>query len=148
MRNRVDAGVEHRRQRLAAIVVHAPEVLGRELDRRQRVLDVVRDLPRHLGPRLEAVRALDLAALALQLAGHAVERFDEALQLVGGPHDDAGAEVAGGDASGRAREPLHRVADPLGHPVAEAGAEQDEHQRAEQHGAIEVGDLALDLALP
>ena len=75
----------------AAILVHAPQVLGRELDRRQRVLDVVRDLPRHLGPGLEAVRALELAALALQLAGHAVERLDEALQLVGGPDDDARA---------------------------------------------------------
>ena len=75
--DRVDAVVEHRRQRLAAIVVHAPQVLGRQLDRRQRVLDVVRDLPRHVGPRLEAVRALELAALALQVGRHAVEVLDQ-----------------------------------------------------------------------
>ena len=64
----VDAAVEHRPERLAAVGVHAPQVLGRELDRRQRVLDLVRDLPRHLGPRLEAVRAFELIALRLQLA--------------------------------------------------------------------------------
>ena len=35
--------------------VHAAQVLGVQLDRRQRVLDVVRDLPRHVGPRGEPV---------------------------------------------------------------------------------------------
>ena len=70
-------------ERLAAIGVHAAQVLGRELDRRQRVLDLVRDLPRHLGPGLEPVRALELIALRLQLGRHAVERVDQAAQLVG-----------------------------------------------------------------
>ena len=60
-----DALVEHRRQRPAAIDVHPLRVLGGQLNRRQRVLDVVRHLARHVGPRLEALRAFELAALSL-----------------------------------------------------------------------------------
>ena len=60
----VDAAFEHRPERLAAIGVHAPQVLGGELDRRQRILDLVRHLPRHLGPRLEPVRAFELRRAA------------------------------------------------------------------------------------
>ena len=125
--------VEHRRQRLAAILVHAPQVLGRELDRRQRVLDVVRDLPGHLGPRLEAVGPLAAArAGAAARAAMLVERLDEPLQLVGRSARRRGCSRSPAAMRRRgARQALHRIADALGHPVAEAGAEQDEHQRAE-----------------
>ena len=60
----VDAALEHRAERLAAVGVHAAQVLGRELDRRQRILDLVRHLARHLGPRLEAVRPFELRRAA------------------------------------------------------------------------------------
>ena len=56
----VDAFVDQRAERPAAVGVHAAQVFGVELDRRQRVLDVVRHLPGHLGPGLEAVGALEL----------------------------------------------------------------------------------------
>ncbi len=68
---------------VASILVHAAEVLGIQLDRRQRVLDVVRDLPRHVGPGRQPVRALELDALPLQIGGHPVEGFDEPPELVG-----------------------------------------------------------------
>ena len=81
--DRGDAALEHRPERLAAIGVHAPQVLGGQLNRRQRILDLVRDLPRHLGPGFEPVRPFELVALRLQLGRHAVERVDQAAQLVG-----------------------------------------------------------------
>ncbi len=53
----------------------------------------------------------------------------------------ARVEVAARDPPRRAREAVHRVGDALGHLVADAGAEQDEEQRREQHAAIELVDL-------
>ena len=147
--DRRHAAVEHRRQRLAAIGVHAAQVLGRQLDRRQRVLDLVRDLPRHLGPRLEPVRAFELAALRLQLGGHAVEGVDQPPQLVGRL-----ARRSRASKSPRAIRRVARVSRLTGSAMRSAiespiaGAEQDEEQRAEVHAAIELVDLALDLALP
>ena len=143
----VDAFVEHRRQRPAAIEVDALRVLGRQLNRRQRVLDVVRDLPRHVGPGFEPLRALELAALALQVGGHLVEVLDQPPQLVRRGGRDARVEIAARDAPRRARQPVHRIGDPLGHPVAERRAEQAEQHEAGQHAAIELVDLLLDLLL-
>ena len=79
---------------LPVMRVHAPQVFGRQLDRRKRVLDVVRYLPRHLGPRLEAVRSFELDPLPLELVCHLVERLDEPLELVGRPHEDPHVEIA------------------------------------------------------
>ena len=78
-----DAFLEYRAERLAAIDVHTPQMLGVELNGRQRVLDFVRDLAGHLRPRLEPVCPFQLLLLALQLAGHAIEVPYETLQLVG-----------------------------------------------------------------
>ena len=66
-----------------SIGMHAVQVLGIELNRRQRVLDFVRHLPRHFRPRLESVRALELAALPLELSGHPVEVLHQTPQFVG-----------------------------------------------------------------
>jgi hypothetical protein len=73
-------------------------VLGGQLDRRQRVLDVVRDLARHVGPRLEPLRALELGALPFQIGRHLVEVLDQAPQLVRRRRGDARVEIAAGDA--------------------------------------------------
>ena len=62
--DRVHAAFEHAPERLALVGMHAEEVLGGQLDRRQRVLDLVRHLARHLGPGFEPVRALELARAA------------------------------------------------------------------------------------
>src|SRR5947209_6133699 len=99
-----------------------------ELDRRERILDLVRDLPRHFGPRLEPVRALELVPLGLQLGGHAVEGIDEAPQFVRGPYGNPRVEVAAGDAAGRARELADRIGDPLRHGETHAGAEKYEEK--------------------
>ena len=113
--DRGHAAVEHRPERRAAIDVHAPQVLGGQLNRRQRVLDLVRDLARHLGPGLEPVRAFELIALRLQLRRHAVERVDQPAELVRRSHGDPRVEVAAGDPPGRARQLPDRIGDALGH---------------------------------
>ena len=80
----VDAPVEDAAERPAGGPVHAAQVLGRQLDGRQRVLDVVRHLARHVGPRRQPVRALQFGALVLQVGRHLVEVVHQAPQLVGG----------------------------------------------------------------
>ena len=80
--DRRHALIEDRGERPAPIHVDAAHVLGRQLDRRQRVLDVVGDLPRHVGPRLETLGALELAPLPLEVVRHLVEVLDEAAQFV------------------------------------------------------------------
>ena len=128
--------------------MHAAQVLGGQLDRRQRVLDFVRDLPRHLGPGLEPVRPFELRALRLQLGRHAVERVDQAPQLVGGLTAICASK------SPRAMRRVARVSRRTGSAMRSAidspiaGAEQDEEQRGEVNAAIEIVDLALDVALP
>ena len=64
LEDRVGAGLERAREVLAAVREHAAQVLRGELDGGQRVLDLVRDLARHVRPGGEAVAALEVAALA------------------------------------------------------------------------------------
>ncbi len=141
------AAVDDRPKRRAAVGVHALEELGLQLNRRQRVLDVVCDLPRHVGPRRQSIGPFQLGALALKIFGHLVERFDQPAQLVGRRGEDARVEVAAGNAAGRAREPLDRVAQPFGRDVADGGAKQDEEHRRQDHPAVERRDFAFDLLL-
>ena len=51
-------------------------------ERCQRVLDLVRHLARHFGPGLEAMRALQLLALALEIGSHMIEVGDQPAKLV------------------------------------------------------------------
>ena len=66
----------------------APQPLGRKLDRRQRVLHLVRDSPRHVAPGRHALRHDEV--------GHVVEGDDIALEpaVVGVPRRDADQKVA------------------------------------------------------
>ena len=93
------------------------------------------------------MRLLQLVPLRLELGGHAVERVDQAAQLVGRAHRDPRVEVAAGDVARRARQLADRIGNALGHRQADAGAEQDEHQRGELQAAIEIVDLALHFVL-
>ena len=120
MQDRRDALVERRRERPALVHVDALRVLGGQLNRRQRVLDVVRDLPRHLGPGFEPLRALEFGALALQIVRHPVEVLHEPPEFVGRRGGDSRVQVASRDAARRAGQAADRVRDPLGHPVTHA----------------------------
>ena len=112
--DRVDAAFDDRTEWPPFVGVNAQEMLGGQLNRRERILDLMGDLPRHLGPRLEPVRALELDALGLELASHAVERVHQAAQLVDRSHGNAGVEIAAGDALRRSGQPPDRVGNAFG----------------------------------
>src|SRR5262249_59365852 len=76
------------------------ELLHRELDRRQRILDLVREAARDLLPGADLLEVLDLALLRRQLADHVVEGAAEIGELAAAAVGDAGPEVALGDAPG------------------------------------------------
>ena len=143
----VDAVVEDRRQRTPAVDVDATGVLGRQLNRRQRILDVVGDLARHIGPRLQSPRAFELGALPFEVGGHLIEVFDEPPQFVRRRRGDARVEIAARDAAGRARQSVDRVCDPFGHPISERRAEEAEEQRTREHAPVELVNLLLDVQL-
>ena len=145
--DRRDAFVEHGRERPAPIQIHTLRVLGGQLDRRQRVLDVVRDLARHVGPGLEALRPFELDPLPLEILGHPVEVPDQPSELVGCGGGDARVQIAARDQPGGARQPVDRIGDPFRHPIAERRTEQAEQHRQRQHLAIEIVDLPFDFRL-
>ena len=105
---------------LAAVGMHAAQVLRGQLNRRQRILDFVRHLPGHFGPGFDAMRALELLALTLELGRHAVEVLDEPPQLVGRSSRRFRASRSPREMRRVARvEPVDRIGDALGHRVAQ-----------------------------
>ena len=127
--------------------MHAAQVLGIQLNGRERVLDVVCHLPCHVRPRGQAVGSLQFLPLALQVGRHLVEGLDQPPQFVGRGRQHARIEIAAGNAPGGAHQPVDGIGDALGHVVADAGAEHDEEQRRQQHPAIQFLDLRLRLLL-
>src|SRR5688572_18397832 len=122
-------------------------MFGVELNRCERILDLMSHLAGHLGPCLEAMRAFELAALALQIARHAVEGLDQATEFIRRGGGDSGVEVAASDASGGASQTVDRIRDTFRHVVPHAGAAEDEQQRGKERAAIECLDLLIDFAL-
>ena len=105
----------------------------------------MRHLPRHVGPGLEALRALTLAALPFQVLGHAVEIANQPAELVRGGRHDVCVEIAAGDPPGRARESIDWIADALGHPVAKRRAQEAEEHRRQQQLMIEIVELPVGI---
>ena len=158
--DRFDATLQHRGQRRSAVGMHAKQMLGAELDRGQGILDLVGDLPRHLRPRFQTMRALELVSLCVELDRHPVEVRLEDDELVGGPRRDLfldavrlvvgyeGTELAPRDAAGCPGEPLDGIGDAPGDDPADEPDDGGEEQGGPQHTAVELVDLALYLLLP
>ena len=82
--NLIDVVVEHAIEIDARVGARAPQMLHAEPDGRERILDLVRDLPRHLAPREHALRARDLADVVHRdddAAAAAAESRERAAQL-------------------------------------------------------------------
>ena len=83
--------VEHRARRLVEVRVElgilaraqASQRLDGRSDGRERVLDLVRDPPRHLAPRGDAARRREPPARGLEVDDHLVERLRELRDLAG-----------------------------------------------------------------
>ena len=104
-------------------------MLGVELNRRQRVLDFVCDLPRHLGPRFErCVRSSSprwrcrSAAMLLNASTSRRSSSDEVAAMRASRSPRAMRL--------RARQAIDWIGDSLCHRVAEASAGEDEEQAA------------------
>ena len=76
----------------------ALDLLRGQHDRRERVLDLVGDLPRHLAPGRVLLGLDEPAVRLLQVRGHAVERVREERDLVVALDAHPGVEVSARDA--------------------------------------------------
>ena len=63
--------------------MHALQVLGGQLNRREGILDFVRHLPGHFRPRLELIHARQFSPLRGEHLRHRVEVIHQAAQFVG-----------------------------------------------------------------
>ena len=128
--------------------VDAPQVLGGELDRRQRVLDLVGHLARHLGPGGQPVAALEVAPLPVQVAGHLVEGLDQVAQLVlarrasRAPRGRRAAMRRVASVRSRIGPEMRRAID-----WASSGRGRRNRIEARRIGAVQVVEHGLDLAL-
>src|SRR5690606_9878669 len=75
--------VQDRAKILLPVRVRAPEVLDRELDGRERVLDLVSDLPRHLAPGEYPRGPLLLGSRLAKPPDHSLERTEQLAELLG-----------------------------------------------------------------
>ena len=95
-----------------------------------------------------AVRLEQLLLLALQFAGHAVERLGQGSDLVGAvAHLDPGAEVARADPLGGEDQLADRPGQVVGEGEADPDGSQQKHERDHDEdqgeGDLEIGTLAL-----
>ena len=73
-RIRVTFSLEHAVEVDARVGARPPQVLHAEPDRRERILDLVRHLSRHLAPRQHALRARELGDVVQREHGAAAAR--------------------------------------------------------------------------
>src|SRR5690606_15016412 len=106
---------------VAPVAVGSPEVLDGELDRRERVLDLVRDLARHLAPREHALGAQFPRPRAPKLPDHTVEGGEKLAELAGAGLGQPDPKPPCADNGGRAAE----LADRSGQRPADGDGEPE-----------------------
>ena len=111
--------------RVVAAVLRA-QLLDRELDRRERVLDLVRQAARHLLPGRHLLQVFQARARVAELGHHAVEGAPQLVQLVLAARRDAHGQVALADPAGRVAQRGHA-------PGRAPRDEQPQHGRERQH---------------
>ena len=135
--------VEDGRELRALELVAATEVGDRDHDRGEWILDLVRDLARHLAPRRLPAADHQPLAITQQVAPHAVERGDQRLQLADAGEGQRLVPFAAGQTIREGGEALHGSRD-LGRPQ---GSQGDGHREADQteqrRRCLEGGDGAI-----
>ena len=101
------------------------QVLHRELQGEQRVLEFVRQAPGKLAPRGDAFGLDKAVALAGQLAGHMIEAARQHTELIAALFGNLHIPVAGGHVPGGASQLLDGPRYPRRDPQAQADGEQN-----------------------
>ena len=106
------------------------QLLGRELDRRERVFDLVRDAPRHLLPGADSLQVGDTPPRLLELIEHGVERAGELAELVGAEPRRPHGELSGRDAT----HDLGQIGDLAGRAASDEDPCQDRDEQDQRAG--------------
>src|SRR5258706_8370260 len=101
------------------------DLLHTELDRSERIFDLVSEPARHLLPGADALQVLDARAARLHLEQHAVERLGKLADFVVARLADANREVTAAHARRRASE--------LAEPYRNAARQKRAHQKRAHH---------------
>jgi hypothetical protein len=135
---------------LGVFVARPLHVLHGDLQREQRILQLVRQPPRQFAPRRHALGLHQALALFHQFVSHAIESARQLPDLVFAGHFHGGAPVAGGHPAGAFRQPLHRPRDARRGPPAQHDRHQDaadrHHHGGLQHGAFQFHQIAARVA--
>ena len=126
----------------ALVFVDLEDVLGRQLDGRQGVLDLVGDLAGHLGPGHLLAHLGQLLLVGLEVPDHRVEAVDEGHHLVPGLVLDGHLEVAQADLAGPGQELADGNDD---HALDAAGEDDDEDDEEGREDDEELDDLLRGL---
>src|SRR5262249_38728253 len=103
----------------------ALHVFDGDLQRKERILELVGKAARQLAPGGDALGLNEALALGDQLAGHAVEGAGKLADFVVGRNVNSGGPIAGGDAAGAFGEAMHGTGDAGGEPPTEGDADQN-----------------------
>ncbi len=101
------------------------EILDRELQREERILELVRQTPRQLAPRGHALALDEPLALARELLRHVIKAARQHAHLVAAAFRHAHVPVAGGNLFRRARQLFDGPRDARGDPQAEGDGKQN-----------------------
>ncbi len=123
------------------LLVRFSHRLDRDLDGRERVLDLVRDSARDVPPGRDPLGAEEPPLRALELSCHRVERLERAADVTSRLHSDRRFEIAGGDAAGRVLELGERPRQPEGEHETDGQRERERDAATDQETAIELGEL-------
>ncbi len=140
--------VEDLLEQFGSFLLCADQVLDRDLQREQRVLQFVRQTARQFPPRSHALGLHGALFLLEQVFGHAIERGSEFAQFVARLDIDLRGEISGSDSPGCLGQGFDGARDARGKPQAgqhrdqDAGAAHQQTRLRRRVAAIRSGDAA------
>ena len=113
------------------LLARALQIFNRQLQGKQRILQLVREPPRQFAPRGHAFGLHQALALLGELARHFVESVRELADFVARAHFDARVPASRGDFARAGSQLLDRARDARGDPPAQNQPQQN-HAAADQ----------------
>ena len=123
-------------------IARAQQVFHRDLQREERILELVRQAAGKFAPGGDALGLHGAVALFDQLVGHGIERFGELADFVARGNFDVRVPIAGGDFPRGFGQTFDGLRDARRHPAAEQNREQDSDAADDER---EGADMPLQL---